>query len=317
MSIELLGLTLGNETISLKEPSSMVITRAWDSPAWQLDITLPHEGPLDDLTKIQVKHGTDALFAGLCDEIVRSVDGNGAFVSISARTPGALLCDNEALPKTYTDLTAQAYFNAELKTLGFTGLSLPNTTASAATFQLGKGHSVWEAFCILCFRLYGREPHITAGNTVVVETLTGDDPIIISNAVNETGVLRYCSLEYITRRSSPLSTIVYRDVGGAYSQLYENPFGNSQQVRRNRYIIPAGEYTGRPALDAYRRVMKGQLGLHSMRVTLTGLHNIKPGWPVHVEAACGNRLMAAYQVKIIYTESGCLTRLVLADPTYM
>ena len=65
MSIELLGLTLGNETISLKEPSSMVITRAWDSPAWQLDITLPHEGPLDDLTKIQVKHGTDALFAGL------------------------------------------------------------------------------------------------------------------------------------------------------------------------------------------------------------------------------------------------------------
>ena len=247
MSIELLGLTLGNETISLKEPSSMVITRAWDSPAWQLDITLPHEGPLDDLTKIQVKHGTDALFAGLCDEIVRSVDGNGAFVSISARTPGALLCDNEALPKTYTDLTAQAYFNAELKTLGFTGLSLPNTTASAATFQLGKGHSVWEAFCILCFRLYGREPHITAGNTVVVETLTGDDPIIISNAVNETGVLRYCSLEYITRRSSPLSTIVYRDAGGAYSQLYNNPFGNEQQVRRNRYIIPAGEYTGNPA----------------------------------------------------------------------
>ena len=102
MSIELLGLTLGNETISLKEPNSMVITRAWDSPAWQLDITLPHEGPLDDLTKIQVKHGTDALFAGLCDEIVRSVDGNGAFVSISARTPGALLCDNEALPKTQT-----------------------------------------------------------------------------------------------------------------------------------------------------------------------------------------------------------------------
>ena len=137
MSIELLGLTLGNETISLKEPSSMVITRAWDSPAWQLDITLPHEGALDDLTKIQVKHGTDALFAGLCDEIVRSVDGNGAFVSISARTPGALLCDNEALPKTYTDLTAQAYFNTELKALGFTGLSLPNTTASAATFQLG------------------------------------------------------------------------------------------------------------------------------------------------------------------------------------
>lgn len=244
--------------------------------------------------------------------------GTGHLSASVPGTPGALLCDNEALPKTYTDLTAQAYFNAELKTLGFTGLSLPNTTASAATFQLGKGHSVWEAFCILCFRLYGREPHITAGNTVVVETLTGDDPIIISNAVNETGVLRYCSLEYITRRSSPLSTIVYRDAGGAYSQLYNNPFGNEQQVRRNRYIIPAGEYTGNPALDAYRRVMKGQLGLHSARVTVPGLHNIAPGQAIYLKSTIsGNRLMAAYQVKIIYTESGCLTRLVLADPAYM
>lgn len=317
MSIEMLGMTLDKQTISLKEPSTMIITRSWDSPAWQLDITFPHEGPLDDLNRIQVKHDSEGLFAGMCDEIVRSVDGNGAYVSISARTPGALLCDNEALPKTYTDLTAQAFFNTEIKPLGFNALTLSNTTASAATFQLGKGHSVWEAFCILCFRLYGREPYINANNDIVVEALSPDNPVRVSNDVNDTGALRYCSLEYITRRSSPLSTIVYRDVGGAYSQLYENPFGNSQQVRRNRYIIPAGEYTGRPALDAYRRVMKGQLGLHSMRVTLTGLHNIKPGWPVHVEAACGNRLMAAYQVKIIYTESGCLTRLVLADPTYM
>ena len=126
----------------------MVITRAWDSPAWQLDITLPHEGPLDDLTKIQVKHGTDALFAGLCDEIVRSVDGNGAFVSISARTPGALLCDNEALPKTYTDLTAQAYFNAELKTLGFTGLAA-QYHRQRGDLPAGERHSVGEAFCIL------------------------------------------------------------------------------------------------------------------------------------------------------------------------
>lgn len=41
MSIELLGLTLGNETISLKEPSSMVITRAWDSPVSQRETVRP------------------------------------------------------------------------------------------------------------------------------------------------------------------------------------------------------------------------------------------------------------------------------------
>ena len=318
MSIELMGLTLGNETITLQNPSSMVITRAWDSPAYQLDITLPQAGPLDDLTKIQVKHGEDTLFAGFCDELVRSIDGNGAFISISARTPGALLCDNEALPKTYTNLTAQDFFNAEVKPLGFTGLQLPNTTASAATFQLNKGHSVWEAFCILCFRLYGREPHITAANTLVVERLSGENPAMITNDAETTGALRYCSLEYITRRSSPLSTIVYRDVGGAYSQLYNNPYGNEQQVRRNRYVIPAAEYTGNPALDAYRRVTKAQLGLHSVRVTIPGLVNFSPGQAVYLDAKpTGGLLMAVYQAKIIYTESGFLTRLVLADAAYM
>lgn len=318
MPIELMGLTLDNETLTLYNPGSMVITRAWDSPAAQLDITLPHKGAVDDLTRIQVRHGTEVLFAGYCDELVRSIDGDGAFLSISARTPGALLCDNEALPKTYTNLTAQDYFNAEIKTLGFKTLAVPDSAAAAATFQLNKGHSVWEAFSILCFRLYGREPHVTADNRLVVEALTGANPVTVSNTVSQTGVLRYCSLEYITRRSSPLSSVVYRDVGGAYSQLYNNPFGNEQNVRRNRYIIPAAEYTGKPALDGYRRIVKGQLGLHSVRVTVPGLVNIYPGQAVFLQTELtGDLLMAAYQVKIIYTESGCLTRLVLADPAYM
>ena len=131
-------------------------------------------------------------------------------------------------------------------------------------------------------------------------------------------MLRYCSLEFTTRRSSALSSIVYRDVGGAYSQLYQNPFGNDQQVRRNRYVIPAAEFTPNPALDGYRRILKGQLGLHSARVAVPGLCNIYPGRAVYLkDPLTGERLMAAYQVKIIYTESGCLTRLVLADPAYM
>ena len=176
MSINLMGLTLANETLQLAPPSSMVITRAWNSPAVRLDITIPHREAVDDLTRIQVSHGEEVLFAGFCDELVRSVDGSGAAVSISARTPGALLCDNEALPKTYTDLTAQGFFNAEIRPLGFTALTVPDAS-SAAEFQLNKGHSVWEAFCLLCFRLYGREPHITADNALAVETLTSASPL--------------------------------------------------------------------------------------------------------------------------------------------
>ena len=88
MSIELLGLTLGNETISLKEPSSMVITRAWDSPAWQLDITLPHEGPLDDLTKIQVKHGTGRTLLRYLD--AHAADDFGVVVQGAGSTGGTV-----------------------------------------------------------------------------------------------------------------------------------------------------------------------------------------------------------------------------------
>ena len=232
MSINLMGLTLANETLQLAPPSSMVITRAWDSPAVRLDITIPHREAVDDLTRIQVSHGEEVLFAGFCDELVRSVDGSGAAVSISARTPGALLCDNEALPKTYTDITAQGFFNAEIRPLGFTALTVPDAS-SAAEFQLNKGHSVWEAFCLLCFRLYGREPHITADNALAVEALTGADPVIISNNAAETGVLRYCSLEFTTRRSSALSSIVYRATSSRCGATgMSSRRRNSRRIRR-------------------------------------------------------------------------------------
>ena len=82
MSINLMGLTLANETLQLAPPSSMVITRAWNSPAVRLDITIPHREAVDDLTRIQVSRGEEALFAGFCDELVRSVDGSGAAVSV-------------------------------------------------------------------------------------------------------------------------------------------------------------------------------------------------------------------------------------------
>ena len=55
-----------------------------------------------------------------------------------------------------------------------------------------------------------------------------------------------------------------------------------------------------------------------MRVAVPGLVNIHPGRAVYLQTGVtGDLLMAAYQVKIIYTQSGCLTRLVLADPAYM
>lgn len=318
MSIKLLGRTLEEETVTLTEPSSMVITRAWNSPAVQLEFTVPYEQELPMLTDIQVTHDEDLLFAGYCDEIIHSSDGEGRFVSISARSPGSLLVDNEALPTTYTDLTAVGFFKAELSPLGFHTLTIPNTTATAATFQLNKGHSVWEAFTQLCFRLYGREPHINEDLSIAVEALTGENPYRICNDPEDTAAEHYCSLEYINRRSSALSSIVYRDSGGAYSNLYDNPFGNEMTVRRNRYVIPAAEFADAPALDPYQRFIHSQLGITTMRVTVPKLLNVWPGRGVFVkDAMCDGRLLAAYQVKIIYNSTGCRTRMVLADPLYM
>lgn len=318
MSIKLLGRTTDGDTVTLREPISMVITRGWDTPVVMLEITFPRREETPDLTNIQVNHDEEVLFYGYCDEIIRSVDGDGATVTISARSPGSLLVDSEAAPATYTNLTATQFFNAELQPLGFTDLTLPNTTATASRFQLNKGYSIWEAFQQLCFRLYGRYPHITSSNGLVVEAVTDEHYLVVNNDPSVTNAIRWCSLEYITRRSSVISSVTYRDNNGAYTGVYTNPFNDGQLVNRRRYVIPRAEFAQTPALDPYQRILKGELGLHSARLTLPGLINLWPGQAIRfTDAACGTRTMAVYQSKIIYNATGCRTRLVLARPALM
>lgn len=318
MSINLLGRATDGSTVTLREPSSMVITRGWDTPVVMLEITFPRREETPDLVNIQLNHGEEVLFFGYCDEIIRSVDGDGATVTIAARSPGALLVDCEAAPATYTNLTATQFFNAELRPLGFTDLTLPNTTAAASQFQLNKGYSIWEAFRQVCFRLYGRYPHITSSNGIAVAAVTDENALVVDNDPLEAGALRWCSLEYITRRSSVVSSITYRDNNGNYTGVYTNPFDNSQLVNRRRYVIPRAEFAQTPALDPYQRILKGELGLHSARLTLPGLINLWPGQAIRfTDAACGTRTMAVYQSKIIYNGTGCRTRLVLARPALM
>lgn len=318
MSIKLLArVASDSSTLTFLEPSSMTITRTYDTPAVMLEITFPYRGTVPDLTDIQVNHGSDILFRGYCDELIRSVDDEGYFVTINARSPGCLLSDNEAPPASYSNLTAQAYFNAELAPLGFSSLTLPNTTASAASFQVNKGHSVWEAFTQLCFRLYGREPHITENMGIVVETLSAVPVLEICNDPARDSA-RYCSLAYITRRSSAISKIISRDSSGSYSQTLQNPFGNPLLVNRRRYVIPAAEFCSAQNLDAYQRILHGQRGIHSVQATLPKLYNLQPGQAVGLRTTQTDvQILNVYQSKIIYNYAGCRTRLVLANPVYL
>lgn len=318
MSIKLLGRSAAdNSTVTLTEPSSMTITRTYDSPAGMLEITFPCRESIPDLTDIQVNHNTDVLFRGYCDELIRSADGDGFFVTINARTPGSLLVDNEAKPTTYSNLTAKAFFDAEIAPLGFSSLTVPDSTLSVTSFQVNKGFSIWEAFTQLCFRLYGREPYITKELGIVVQALSTAEAQLISNnpAVS---AHRYCALEYITRRSSALSSIIYRHTDGTYTKLMNNPFGNPLLVKRQRYVIPAAEFATSPGLDAYQRIIHGEKGVHSMRITLPKLYDVQPADAALVQTTqVGSQRMSVYQVKIIYNYTGCRTRLVLANPVYL
>lgn len=319
MSIKLLGRAAADGTsITLLEPTAMTITRAYDSPAEMLEITFPHEGAIPDLTDIQVSHDQDILFRGYCDEIIRAVDDGGATVTINARSPGALLLDNEAKPASYQNITARVYFNEVLGPFGFKALTVPDEAKKAVSYTVPKGRSVWEAFSQLCFLLYGREPYLNDRMELRVEALPSAATMLVNNdpAVD---AARYCSLEYITRRSSAISHITFKDQKGGYTQLLKNPFGNPLKVNRGRYVIPAPEFSATvPSLDAYQRIIRGERGVHSIALSLPKLYNIHPGRMIGVVAPlCGEQLMAAFGVKIIYNYTGCRTRVVLADPVYL
>ena len=308
----------GGEVYRLSHPLSVSVTRTLESPAQSLAASFPIvKGLLPGIgVGVRVTRGGKELFSGFCDQQTTRENGEGRTFSVQARSRGGLLLDNEALPRTYYNITTRELFRQHLEPYGFTRLSVPRDH-EAGIFAVSKGLCEWEVFRAFCMRAYGRYPVVARGDRVAVEERSSAVAAKVTNRPGESG-LRYLRVEDTLRRASVISEMVLRDRQGNYSRRLTNPFGNPWQVRRRRYVIPAAEYATVPLADGYQQFLSAQRGVHLAEAVLPGWADLWPGDCVEMDTGGIGRqgAMTLWRCRWDRSDQGEYTTLTLTSRAY-
>ncbi len=246
--IQLTGYSQTGAACPLPQPVSLQLSRAVDSPADGLELTLPLPQDLPPLCKVKAQLPGDILFIGEVDEEERVSSPKGELLSLFARSDGALLLDNQALPQRFDSPRLQDVYQRYIAPYGFPiagfgELRLPS-------YRVSKGASEWEAFCGFCEGALGVRPYLTPQGVIEPQRPSGGRRYTIGE-----GGLAYQKLTFRRERSRVLSKICIRGEEGYYSSAVSSEKAQEIGVRRKRYWIPPDEYQHNPQTGADRLLM--------------------------------------------------------------
>lgn len=255
--------------------TGLSVTASLASPAVSMTCGLAVDQFPGELGNVAVYQGARLLFSGKIDRQTASVSGRGRLLSLEARSRGALLLDNEALPCALSNVRLSTVFNLVAAPYGFRLLQ-PWESGTLALYTIHKGLSEWEALTGYTRRVYGIAPWVRGEEIVVGPPRSG-----AMLTLGEGGI-PFLSLEQILTPYEILSQVVLRDLDGNYHSAVQNSAADYYGVRRKRYVIPANEFMDNLALDANQRIRRSMLAKERVRVTVPGLVEAEPGGEARV-----------------------------------
>lgn len=282
-----------------------------DSPADSLSAAVAADafpGPIGD---IKLYHNGSLLFSGQLDAQKQSVSRLGKALSLEARSMGALLLDNEAMPCTMVNAQITTIFNRYIAPYGFT-LYNPNKSAVIPIYTVRAGMSEWDALVAFSRRAYGVTPYVKASQVMLARPYS-EAPLTISNS----GGIPYSALTHTRKPYNVLSKVVLRDENGNYSIAVKNSAADYIGAQRKRYAVPSTEYAGKLVLDGNQRIKRSMLGYEQVKITLPGVIDTALGRDVTVKdngLALQNLMVFARELLI--NENGIVTELTLLNPFY-
>lgn len=224
--------TQGN-IIKLPNPISMQISMAADTPADSLSLTFPCIYPLGELAEITVGIDGSTVFSGIVDEQIMQYSG-GCTVRINARSLGALLIDNEAIPANYHTPSLADIFSIHAQPYGIKDFIGDNGVCSC-DFTVKKGVSEWEAIESFCKSVLNAAPSVTKDGFLDVRKDKSQKHYTFSNTKN--GAVKFNSAKVKHQRYGVVSQVTYKlSSGSDYIYTYPNDSAISRGIRRRRLL---------------------------------------------------------------------------------
>lgn len=229
----------------LPQPVSFQLSRAVDSPADGLEAVFPLSRDLPPLCRVKAQLPGGIQFTGEVDEEERTASPKGETLALSARSDGALLLDNQALPQRFDSPRLRDVYQRYIAPYGFPLRGFGNPRLSS--YRVSKGESEWEAFCGFCEGALGTRPYLNPQGEIEPQRPSGGRLYQLGD-----GGLPYLSLTLGWERSRVLSKICIRSGEGYYTSAVTSPRAEALGVRRKQYWIPPDEYERNPQAGADR-----------------------------------------------------------------
>lgn len=318
--LSVIGYDADDKLVRFPKPLEMEIVKSFDSPAFSLEVIVPYPKVLPAVVEITVRCKI-TLFTGFVDETTIISGPEGRRLKILARSKGARLIDNEALPQTYHNPTLSQLYLRHIEPYEFYDGFETDVETESLLYLVPKGTSEWEAFANF-FR------NAASGTAY----LDDDDQIIcmnqrptptkhtFNNAIPTAS--HYSSVSITNNMYAPISKFVIRDDDGLYSSVYDNPHtANMTKLMRKRYLIPLEQYTLTPGggrLDAILRSIRSMLGMFVVTLTCPGLLQVKRA--EHVDLNTGHEQYSSLfvmQVRHKITSAGAITIITMVDNQFI
>ena len=301
-SFTLTGLDAAGNSYSLGAPLSLTLTRSVDSPADGLEVSLPCPQNLPILCRVQAFLSSGISFAGEVDEEERSFSPSGCLLSLSARSDGALLLDNEALPQRFDSPRLMDIYQRYIAPYGrFPLQGFPNPWLPS--YRVGKGSNEWEAFAGFCESTLGTRPYLSPEGVLLPKRPSqgnfyslGEDPFPCQ------------SLTILRQRSRILSKICIRGEEGYYTSAVTSDQAAALGVRRKQYWIPPDEYQSQPQYGADQLLKQAWQRHWEACALVAGLHPFSLGDRFSIPGETG---LYPREIRWEISQKGQFTRLYL------
>lgn len=210
-------------------------------PADSLTVSCPFDSRLrQSVTALRLYDGGKMIFTGQADSVVTVKQDKGVILRISARSPAALLLDNEAEPVTYFDPADSLMESRHLRPFGVR-LASRDPVPYYDMLKIDKGMSHWRVLQRFCRCRYHTEPRVSGDGTAYLNGGYAHGSVTFSDCGNG---IAYTSLKENCRRHRLLSEIRLKfQQDDSYHSVIKNPNPEARLVTRVRYVNAAADKT--------------------------------------------------------------------------
>ena len=129
---------------------------------------------LQSACRFRAEHNGATVFTGVVDEYSISIDDHGSVVTVSGRSPAALLLDNELPAASYAALSSESLISNFITPYGVSQV-VSGESKSLGSFSVSTGESAWSAVKRFSRYAWGTTPFFTPEGVLILNGRQGSN----------------------------------------------------------------------------------------------------------------------------------------------